>query len=117
MKKLVKIAVVGTVVLAVATVGLLTARAAGWREEFRPVRGFATRTVPGRPVVTFPAPAGYYVCPQSVYVAPYCAPCAPAPVIVQAPPVYCAPAPVVYPVICPPVRVPVVAVRPHYIRR
>jgi hypothetical protein len=114
MKKLLKILAIVAVVLAVATVGLFTARAAGRPEPARRVRGFAPGPIAGRAVVNWPAPAAYYAWPQSVYVAPYCAP---APVVVQAPPVYCAPAPVVYPALCPPVRLPVIAARPHYVRR
>jgi hypothetical protein len=109
-----KILAVVAVVLAVATVGLFTARAAGWPEPARHVRGFAAGPIAGRAVVNWPAPATYCVWPQSVYVAPYCAP---APVVVQAPPVYCVPAPVVYPALCPPARLPVIAARPHYVRR
>jgi hypothetical protein len=114
MKKLLKISAIAAVVLTVATVGVFTARAAGWPEPPRRVRGFAAGPYVGRAVVSFPAPAAYYAYPQSVYVAPYCAP---APVVVQAPPVYCVPAPVVYPVLCPPVRLPLIAARPHYLRR
>jgi hypothetical protein len=114
MKKLLKISAVVVVVLAVATVGLVTARAAGWPEPIRRARGFAAGPVVGRAVPGFLAPAAYYAYPQTAYVAPFCAP---APVVVQAPPVYCLSAPVLYPMICAPVRLPLIAARPHYVRR
>ena len=113
MKKIVKIAVVAAVVLTVATLGLFTARAAGWPVAAGRVRGFAARAIVGSPVARYPAPAAYCLYPQSVYVAPYCAP---APMVVP-PPVYCVPAPLVYPALCPTVRLPQIAARPHYIRR
>jgi hypothetical protein len=114
MKKLLKILAIVAVVLAVATVGAFTARAAGWPEATRRLRGFAARPVVDRAFVNCPAPAAYCVYPQSVYVAPYCTP---APMVVPAPPVYCFPVPVVYPVLCPSVRLPVIAARAHYYRR
>jgi hypothetical protein len=114
MKKFLKISAVVAVVLAVATVGVFTARAAGWPEPLRRVRGFAAGPVVGRAVVNWPAPAAFYAYPQTAYVAPYCAL---APVVVQAPPVYCVPGPLVYPLLCPPVRLPVIAARPRYVRR
>jgi len=60
MKRFLKIGLVTAVALAVATVGLFTARAAGWPEPPRRVRGFAAGPYVGRAVVSFPAPAAYY---------------------------------------------------------
>ena len=114
MKKLLKIGVVAAVVLSLATVGLVTARAAGWPVAAGRVRGFAAVPILGRAVVPYPAAVARCSYPQTVYLAPFCSP---APLVLQVPPVYCVPPPVVYPVFCPPVRHPVIAARPHYFRR
>jgi hypothetical protein len=109
MKNLVKIPAVAAVILTLATAGVSSARAGGWPIAAGVVGGFAAGTIVARAV----APP-YYVCPPRVYVAPYCAPVR----VLAAPVPACyVPAPLVYPAYYPPVRVVVVAGRPHYFRR
>lgn len=60
MKKLLKILAVVAVVLALATVGVFAARAAGWPEPLRRGCGFAAGPVVGRAVVNWPARVAYY---------------------------------------------------------
>ena len=114
MKRLVKVPAVAAVILTLAMAGVSSAHAGGWPVAAGGVGGFASGTIVGRAVADYPPPPAYYVYPQRVYVAPFCAS---APVIVQPAPDCYAAASVVYPFNDPPIRLGGFTGRPHYFRR